>query len=79
LILESAPRRNEKAVIKVIDFGTGVMKEAGSTYKEMAGSVTYMAPEVVSKNYDYRCDIWSCGVILYVMLSGCPPFQGQTD
>ncbi|MDR3547073.1 MAG: protein kinase [Candidatus Pacebacteria bacterium] len=38
-----------------------------------------MAPEVVSNmDYDESCDIWSCGVIMYLLLSGCPPFCDRT-
>ena len=39
----------------------------------------YIAPEIIAGTYDHRCDIWSLGVILYILVSAVPPFDGQND
>lgn len=65
--------------IKIIDFGTSLVVEDGKKLDEKLGTPYYIAPEVLAKNYGAKCDIWSCGVITYIVLSGIPPFNGATD
>jgi len=42
--------------------------------KKRIGTVYYMAPEIWKKGYNEKCDVWACGIILYILLSGYPPF-----
>lgn len=65
--------------IKLIDFGTCnyISKNEHLTVK--VGSPYYIAPEVLERNYNNKCDIWSAGVLLYILLIGFPPFNGKTQ
>jgi len=65
--------------IKIIDFGTSLIVEENQKLDEKLGTPYYIAPEVLAKNYGSKCDIWSCGVITYIVLSGIPPFNGASD
>ena len=76
---------NEKnSPIKLVDFGLGkIFGNYGNLYnnemKCKVGTKFYISPEVIKGKYDQFCDIWSCGVILYLMLSGNFPFYGRND
>ena len=65
--------------MKVIDFGLAAPFVPGKKLRESVGTIYYMAPEIMYKSYDSKVDIWSCGVIAYILLSGTPPFDGETD
>jgi len=66
--------------IKIIDFGLSkVLKDMNQLMKGEVGTLYYMAPEVLTGNYNEKCDVWSCGVILYIILSGHPPFYSKNE
>ena len=79
LLLDSVPKEGQPLVIKVIDFGTSCLIGNNQKLKQKLGTAYYIAPEVLSQSYTEKCDVWSCGVIMYILLSGSPPFGGQSD
>lgn len=77
LIYESPDK--SQLFVKVKDFRIAETVKSKKMLKETIGSAYYMSPEVISGSYTEKCDLWSCGVILYMLLSGTPPFNGSTD
>ena len=65
--------------IKIIDFGLSQVISPDKKLKTKVGTAYYVAPEVLRGLYTEKCDIWSAGVILYIILSGNPPFNGSND
>ena len=61
-------------MLKLIDFGQASELKDGETLSEKQGTPPFMSPELIERKYDKRTDIWSCGVVLFIMLSGQAPF-----
>lgn len=71
--------KHEDSPLKLIDFGLSKNFETAESMHTKAGTPYYISPEVLKGEYNESCDIWSAGVILYILLSGVPPFYGNTD
>ena len=63
--------------IKLIDFGCSKIFQSNRKYNEVIGTIYYSSPEVLNNNYNEKCDIWSIGVIMFLLISGKMPFQGN--
>ena len=71
--------QDENSPIKVIDFGMSRIFNDKQAMFDKVGTAYYISPEVLDGFYDEKCDIWSAGVILYILLCGYPPFNGNDD
>ncbi|KAI3446466.1 hypothetical protein Pfo_003131 [Paulownia fortunei] len=71
--------KKETAPLKAIDFGLSIFFKPGERFDEIVGSPYYMAPEVLRRNYGPEIDVWSAGVVLYILLCGAPPFWAETE
>ena len=67
------------AKLKLIDFGLARFVDDSRKLKKAIGSLYYVAPEVLAGHYDIKVDVWSLGVIMYLMLCGRPPFNGESQ
>lgn len=66
--------------VKLIDFGLSkLFSPSNNNMNSIVGTIYYMSPEVILGTYNEKCDVWSAGVILYIMLCGRPPFFGKTS
>ncbi|KAL6501738.1 Calcium-dependent protein kinase 15 [Orobanche gracilis] len=70
---------DEDSQLKATDFGLSVFFKPGDIFMDIVGSAYYVAPEVLGRNYGAEADVWSAGVILYILLSGVPPFWGENN
>ena len=65
--------------VKICDFGTSLRFNTDEIKDKIVGPIYYIAPEVFKKKYNSKCDLWSCGIILYILLTGVPPFGNEED
>lgn len=79
LLLGDAGDPVDQCVLKVADFGLARRFKDGTSFSEPVGSPSYAAPEVLMGSYTQACDLWSCGVIAYVLIALTPPFRGRDD
>ena len=80
ILLESEKEtKKEFFHIKIIDFGTSDVIKKNSMLTKQIGTPYYIAPEILNNSYNEKCDLWSCGVIMYIMLCGVPPFYAEND
>lgn len=74
-MIDSAEEDN--FIIKIIDWGLSSFIQPNQKLTEDYGTLEFMAPEVLKKSYNEKCDIWSCGIIFFEMLSGKTPFYSK--
>jgi calcium-dependent protein kinase len=65
--------------IRVTDFKSARSYKNSKKLNKKVGNPYYIAPEVLKRKYNEKCDLWSCGVVMYILLTGKPPFSGSTD
>mmetsp|Transcript_22420 Transcript_22420/g.35199 ORF Transcript_22420/g.35199 Transcript_22420/m.35199 type:complete len:502 (-) Transcript_22420:256-1761(-) len=72
---------DDNAALKIIDFGLSRVEDMGKqgVMTTRVGTPYYIAPEVLGRHYTKACDLWSIGVIMYILLCGYPPFYGDND
>uniref|UniRef100_A0A7S4VR84 Calmodulin n=1 Tax=Alexandrium monilatum TaxID=311494 RepID=A0A7S4VR84_9DINO len=71
--------KKDSDFLKLIDFGFSKIWEKNTKMELSCGTLAYVAPEVLGKNYTSQCDMWSLGVIVFILLVGHMPFSGASE
>ena len=79
ILIPSGNNKIDYTLLKIIDFGASVLKKDDGKISFRFGTPYYIAPEVLQESYNEKCDVWSIGVILYLLLIGQAPFDGEDD
>jgi calcium-dependent protein kinase len=72
-------KKKNLPTVKICYFGKSIMAEKDAVQNQKAVFSYYNAPEVINQCYNEKCDLWSCGVIMYFLLSARPPFGGENN
>eukprot|EP00931_Biecheleriopsis_adriatica_P053574 TRINITY_DN31384_c0_g1_i1.p1 TRINITY_DN31384_c0_g1~~TRINITY_DN31384_c0_g1_i1.p1 ORF type:complete len:556 (+),score=115.25 TRINITY_DN31384_c0_g1_i1:230-1669(+) len=78
-LLKYKDTKLEENIVKMIDFGFATVCSRGFNMQTMLGTPWYTAPEILQGSYNELCDVYSCGVMLYIFLSGAPPFDSEDN
>ena len=79
ILIPTGSSKIDYTLLKIIDFGASVLKKDDGKISFRFGTPYYIAPEVLKESYNEKCDVWSIGVILYLLLLGQAPFDGDDD
>ena len=79
ILIPTGSSKIDYTLLKIIDFGASVLKKDDGKISFRFGTPYYIAPEVLEESYNEKCDVWSIGVILYLLLIGQAPFDGDDD
>ena len=72
--------KQDNALIKITDFGLSTVLTTGDLLKTSCGTLTYCAPEILAdQKYGKEVDLWSIGIITYILLGGYPPFNEENE